>query len=91
MFGPDGGTDTVFANTGMNHPTGLAVDSAGNVYVAHQIGGTILKYGPGGGTGTVFATGVDNPEGLAIDSSGKVYVANSYQNTILEVRGSALF
>jgi hypothetical protein len=45
----------VFAS-GLNHPTGITVDSQGNVYDAVYGNGVIEKYGPGGGTGTVFAS-----------------------------------
>jgi len=66
----------VFANTGLSLPTGLALDSAGNLYVANYGNSTITKFTPSG-AGSVFAsTGLNGPESLAFDSAGNLYVAN---------------
>jgi len=72
---------TTFASTGF-FPTGVAFDSAGNLYVANYYGNAIEKFTPGG-VGSVFAsTGLDGPEALAFDSAGNLYVANYYSSTI---------
>jgi sugar lactone lactonase YvrE len=68
------GTGTVFASG--YTPGGLAFDSSGNLYVANEFAGTILKY-DSSGTGTVFASGLNFPEGVAFDSSGNLYVATA--------------
>jgi len=54
-----------------NPTTGVAVDAAGNVYIAQN--SSVLKVTPGG-TST-FATGVGTPLTLTFDSSGNLYVA----------------
>jgi DNA-binding beta-propeller fold protein YncE len=60
-----GGVGSVFANSGLNSPQGLAFDSAGNLYAANYGGNTIEKFTPGG-VGSVFAnTGLSNPTFLA--------------------------
>ena len=80
QFTPAGAS--VFANTGLNLPKGLALDSSGNLYVANYRGNTIMKFTPAG-VGSVFATnGLDGPMGLAFDGSGNLYVANWDGNTI---------
>lgn len=62
--------------------TGLAVDSAGNLYVAD--GSFIKKLTPGGVVSN-FATGLSGgSEGLAFDSVGNLYVALAGNNTIEE-------
>src|SRR5208282_211668 len=38
------------SNTGLNVPQGITLDSAGNIYVANQIGNTVTVYPPFGST-----------------------------------------
>ncbi len=59
------GVGTVFANSGLDNPQGMAFDSAGNLYVANLGNGTIEEFNTNG-VGTVFASGLDRPVGLAI-------------------------
>ena len=61
---PAGGGVTVFANSGLSDPRGLAFDSADNLYVANSGTDTIEEFTPGGG-GSVFAPGPDNPSLIA--------------------------
>jgi sugar lactone lactonase YvrE len=78
------GVGTVFANTGLSVPEGLAVDSAGNVYVANLGNNTIMKFTPCG-VGSLFAnTNLSSPRGLALDSAGNLFVANSVGGTIVK-------
>ncbi len=76
-----------FSTTGF--PQGIALDSAGNVFVNDSYGNRIEKFdaqgnfimawgGPqGSGDGMV-----DDPLGIAVDSAGKVYVADTFNNRI---------
>src|SRR5881396_2996618 len=64
-FSPTGVKST-FA-TGLTTPRGLAFDTSGNLFVAEAgvpeiPGGDILKFPPGGGSHTVFASGFGRPE-----------------------------
>ena len=64
-FTPNGVKST-FA-TGLTFPRGLAFDSSGNLFVAEANAipdGDILKFPPGGGSPTVFASGFGRPEFL---------------------------
>ena len=77
----------------------MAVDSAGNVYVADQGNNTIRKVTSAGvvttlaglarfsgsSDGTGSAARFNNPAGVAVDSAGNVYVADRYNNTIRKV------
>jgi hypothetical protein len=60
------GAESTFA-TGLTTPRGMAFDSSGNLFVAEANpipDGDILKYPPGGGSPTVFASGFGRPEYL---------------------------
>jgi sugar lactone lactonase YvrE len=57
-------------------PSGLAVDSAGNLYVNSFSANAVLKIAPDG-TLSTFASGVASPEGLTIDSAGNLYVTDN--------------
>jgi sugar lactone lactonase YvrE len=72
------GTVSTFAS-GLNNPLGLDFDSSGNLYVAQQSSGAILKF-DSSGVMTPFATGLNYYlSGLAVDSANNVYVgANRY-------------
>ncbi|MBL9212269.1 MAG: hypothetical protein JNL92_17550 [Opitutaceae bacterium] len=85
-------------------PYGLAVDSAGNVYVAEQGNHLIRKITPGGVVSTLaggalqpgFADGngtsarFNMPFGLAIDANGNLLVADSGNNAIRRVNPAGL-
>jgi uncharacterized protein (TIGR03437 family) len=87
-------------SAGVNWPTGVALDSSGNLYVAETAGMMIRKVTPGGtistaaGAGTAGYTGdggaataaqLKNPQGVAVDSSGNLYLADTSNNVIRKV------
>ena len=75
------GVGSVFANTGLSRPSGLAFDSAGSLYAADVVFNRIVKLT--GGVGAVFAsTGLNQPYGMAFDSTGNLFAANSGNSTI---------
>jgi DNA-binding beta-propeller fold protein YncE len=56
-----------------NNPHGIAVDSAGNIFVADTGNGRIQKFSPNGTFVTSMAT--TDPNGIAIDRAADIYVA----------------
>jgi sugar lactone lactonase YvrE len=99
-----GGTVTTLAGDGtpgfsntepirFNNPTGVAVDSAGNVYVADKFNHRIRKITPGGTVSTIAGSGtagpgagqLNNPGGVAVDSARNVYVADSGNHRIRKI------
>ena len=77
-----------------DHPRGVAVDLAGNVYVADTTNCSIRKITPEGMVTTLAGFGAGNadgvgravrfwePQGVAVDRAGNVYVADAFNNSI---------
>ncbi|HEV2690264.1 MAG TPA: hypothetical protein VGV35_17020, partial [Bryobacteraceae bacterium] len=62
---------------GLNTPTGLTVDGAGNLYIGDFGNSVIRKYAVSTGTLSAFATlpGGSGPFGIAFDPAGNAYVS----------------
>ena len=85
-------------------PAGVAVDNAGNVYVADTFNHTIRKVtaaavvttlagtaqSPGTTDGTGSAARFDSPEGVAVDGAGNIYVADTNNHTIRKVTSGGI-
>ena len=97
--GNSGGADGSTSVARFNQPEGVAVDSAGNVYVADSGNNTIRKIstagqvstlaGLAGNWGSADGTGstarFNSPSSLAVDSSGNVYVSDTMNQTIRKI------
>ena len=93
-----GYTDGTGTSAKFYNPTGVAVDGAGNVYVADYANHSIRKittsgvvstlagsgtYGYTDGTGT--SAKFDSPTGVAVDGAGNVYVADESNHSIRKI------
>ena len=67
---------------------GLAIDAAGNIYVARGSTNSILEFSPNGTPLGTFASGLDDPCGIAFDSSGNLYAVSNGDNMITEFSSS---
>ena len=83
-------------------PTGLALDTSGNLYVADTSNHTIRKISPSGSVSTIAGTAgasgntdaigllarFNAPKGVAVDTTGNVYVADTTNSTIRKIATS---
>ena len=85
------------------NPTGVALDSAGNIYIADQNNQRIRKVDTSGNISTVAGNGTPgyngdggvatsaelyDPTGVAVDSAGNIYIADYFNNRIRKVDAS---
>ncbi|MGA3242698.1 MAG: hypothetical protein ABSG03_41175, partial [Bryobacteraceae bacterium] len=83
----------------LDHPKGVAVDSAGNVYISDTLNSRIRVVAPNGtistaaGTGTLGYSGdgglatvaqLNFPQGLSFDTAGNLYIADNGNDVIRE-------
>ena len=94
--GSKGSSDGIGLKARFNGPTGIAVNSAGTVFVADTVNGTIRRIsaagvvstiaGLAGSSGAVDGTGnavrFTTPYGVAIDGAGNIFIADSGNNTV---------
>jgi hypothetical protein len=81
---------TIGASGSLKTPSQMAVDAAGNLYVADSGLGAVEMYpvnSTSGTAGTPVGTGLKAPTGVAVDGAGDVFIADS--GNVYEVPESA--
>ncbi len=99
-FSGDGG---LALSAQLNHPYGIAVDSAGNLYVTDQgnnvrmVSNGIITTVAGNGTqgfsgdgGPATSAQLNTPGGITVDSAGNLYIADSGNSRIREVANGVI-
>jgi uncharacterized protein (TIGR03437 family) len=89
-YSGDGGSAT---EAQMNHPTGVAVDHSGNLYIADEGNSVVRRVTSGGEITTIAGNGTFTPSkgdggpaiaaqldpyGIAVDTTGNLYVTDSF-------------
>lgn len=83
--GSAGAANGTGVDASFDRPLGVAVDRAGNVYVADGQNSLIRKITPDGVTTTLAGAVFYEPRGVAVDVDGYVYVADTENNVIRRV------
>ena len=97
------GDDGPGVNALLNDPTGVSVDTNGNIYIADTFNSRIRKLTPSGiittiaGNGSLHNSGDGGPatqrgsyfpHGVAVDPAGNVYVADTFDSSVRKLQAS---
>src|SRR5207244_3348483 len=92
-------------NEPLINPFGVAVDGAGNIYIADWLNNRVRKVDTSGVITTIAGTGakdswgdfgaataaaLDGPDSVAVDGAGNLYIADSANNRIRKIDASGI-
>jgi sugar lactone lactonase YvrE len=80
-----GGGSTTGVGTGLQSPEGVAVDAAGDVFIADPEAGHIDEVTPAGVQTTIPDPGVIGPSSLFVDDHDDLFVTSSTNNEVVEI------
>jgi uncharacterized protein (TIGR03437 family) len=84
------GENILATNAQLNSPHGVAVDSAGNLYLSDTSNNVVRRVGTDGKISTLAGPSaqMNSPHGLAVDAASNVYVADTGNARVLKITPS---
>ena len=76
-----------------NDPFQIALDGAGNMYVANYGGNNVVKVPAGGGSASLVNTGgltLNGAAGVALDGAGNLYISDNANSRIVKVTAAGV-
>jgi sugar lactone lactonase YvrE len=100
-FGDDIGDNGPAVSAVVDDPLGVALDSAGNLYIAEirirKVSGGVITtvagtdtQGYSGDNGPATSAQLNQPSAVAVDSAGAIYIADTNNNCIRKVSGGVI-
>jgi DNA-binding beta-propeller fold protein YncE len=74
----------------LNYPLGVAVDSAGNLYIADSNNNVIREVSGGTISGMFVSVHLNDPIDVAVDSANNLYIADINNNRIVKVTSAGI-
>jgi len=71
--------------SGLQQPTGVALDAAGDLFVVDNTGNQVVKVAAGTGAQTTVGNGLKNPNAVALDSEGDLFISDGGNNRVVVV------
>jgi uncharacterized protein (TIGR03437 family) len=76
-------------NAEIARPVGVAVDTAGNIFILDSTNAVVRKVATNGIITTLPGNGtLNNPMGIAVDTAGDVFLADTYNSAVRKVSAS---
>src|SRR5450631_754688 len=79
------GAQTTVPASGLSYPYSVAVDGAGDVFIADTNNSRVVEVPASGGAQTTVGSGLYYPLGVAVDGAGDVFIADFYNSRVVEV------
>jgi uncharacterized protein (DUF1800 family) len=70
---------------GLSSPQGLAVDAAGDIFIADTNNNRVVEIPAIGGIQTTVGSGLNQPNAVAVDGAGDLYIADSGNSRVVMV------
>jgi sugar lactone lactonase YvrE len=88
-----GGTPQIVIpqGAGLLTPSALAIDSAGNFFIADATHGTVARFGADGAINTSYVTALDTPTAIYVDAFDNLFIAQAgTTHNVIEVYAAGL-